>query len=135
MGASYRMDTTLQQACAEVAPEWIELSGRVRELASKMKNNATGTHLAQDAGALAADAGLLCDHVDRLHADVKMLIERLDDEAARSRNTVNTDASEIDKASIQIQRETHEIRPDVLDVIKALFMWRDDPEERLRTKE
>ena len=100
-----------------------------------MKNNAAGTHLAQDAAALADEAGLLCNHVDRLHADVKMLIERLDDEVAKSAAEAPGEALEIDKASIQIQREAHEIRADVLDVIKALFMWRDDPADRLRPKE
>jgi len=129
------MDKTLQQACDDVAPEWINLCGRVRELASKLKNTAAGTALEHDAGALAAEAGLLCNHVDRLHADVKMLIRRLDHEVARSGDPANMDPGEIDKASIQIQRETHEIRADVLDVIKALFMWRDDPAERLRPKE
>jgi uncharacterized coiled-coil DUF342 family protein len=129
------MDKTLQQACNDLAPEWIQLCGRVRDQASKMKNNAAGTHLAQDAAALADEAGLLCNHVDRLHADVKMLIERLDDEVAKSAAEAPGEALEIDKASIQIQREAHEIRADVLDVIKALFMWRDDPADRLRPKE
>jgi hypothetical protein len=41
---------------------------------------------------------------------------------------------EIEKESIEIQRESHELRSDFKDIIKALFMWRDDPEERVRER-
>ena len=40
------------------------------------------------------------------------------------------DDRDIDKAAVQISREEHTLKPEVKDVLKALFMWRDDPAER-----
>jgi hypothetical protein len=33
---------------------------------------------------------------------------------------------------VEIQQEIYELHPTVTDTIKALFMWRDSTEERLR---
>jgi hypothetical protein len=40
----------------------------------------------------------------------------------------------VDLEKIQIQREKHELRNDFKDVLKALFMWVDDPVDRVRGK-
>ncbi|MBK1826630.1 hypothetical protein [Haloferula rosea] len=40
------------------------------------------------------------------------------------------DDRDFDKAAVQISREEHTLKPEVKDVLKALFMWRDDPAER-----
>jgi hypothetical protein len=32
---------------------------------------------------------------------------------------------------MRIQRENHVLRADFMDVLKALFMWRDDPRDRV----
>jgi hypothetical protein len=37
---------------------------------------------------------------------------------------------EVVQAAIQIEREAHTLKPDFMDVLKALFMWKDDPVER-----
>ncbi len=41
---------------------------------------------------------------------------------------------EVERERIQIQRESHELRSDFKDVLKALFMWVDDPKERVKLK-
>jgi hypothetical protein len=35
---------------------------------------------------------------------------------------------------IQIQRETHNAPTELMDIVKALFMWRDTPAERIRER-
>ena len=45
-----------------------------------------------------------------------------------------TAVDEIERETIQIQRESHELRNDFKDILKALFMWKDDPEERIKEK-
>lgn len=121
---------------------WIDLSTRVRELASGLKLKAAGSHFAADADHLAQDASLLCDHVERLHADVIDLLANLEAHLPLPETDAPADArpadltqEEIRRAAIQIQREHHELRNDFKDVIKALFMWRDDPVERVREKQ
>jgi hypothetical protein len=36
----------------------------------------------------------------------------------------------VEREYTRIQRENHELRADFKDVLKALFMWRDDPKDR-----
>ena len=35
-------------------------------------------------------------------------------------------------AAVQIEREAHTLKPEFMDVVKALFMWKDDPVQRAR---
>lgn len=46
---------------------------------------------------------------------------------------IENDPSVVAEA-VQIEREHHEAKGEFLDVVKALFMWRDDPVERVRQK-
>ena len=135
------MTDNLQESVNEVdkdlAHSWIDLSANVRSLAADLKLKAAGTELAGDASHLSEEASRLCEHVERLHADVLDLLENIESrvplhEPDDSRQ--NIESGEVEKESIQIQRESHELRSDFKDVIKALFMWRDDPVERVREK-
>lgn len=130
-----KMDATLEQACADLAPEWIDLTARVRGLALDLKSKAADTSLSRDTEVLAREAETLCNHVDRLHGDIKALISRFDTSPDNVPNAGREDPDDLAKESIQIQREVHEMRPDVLDIVKALFMWRDAPEERVHSKD
>ncbi|MFN5868466.1 MAG: hypothetical protein ACK46A_03945, partial [Akkermansiaceae bacterium] len=44
------------------------------------------------------------------------------------------DSEALNQEIIRIQREKHEMRKDIKDILKALFLWVDDPKERLREK-
>lgn len=123
------MTADLLEASSEVSrdlsPEWLVLSASVRRLAEEAK--------AGSDKALAEEALRLCDHVERLHADVEHLLQSLGDNPEVLAGTLSARAgetSEIDRANIQIQREMHQ-KGDLLHVIKALFMWKDDPRGRL----
>lgn len=40
--------------------------------------------------------------------------------------------ADVQDAEIEIEREQHTLKPDAKDVLKALFMWRDDPVDRVK---
>lgn len=133
------MSDNLQQSFEEIdkdlAPSWIELSDRVRGLAAALKLKSAGTSLAADADHLEQETARLCGHVEHLHADVIDLINKLENQSPLP----ETDASpiplkseEVDHEYSRIQRENHELRADFKDILKALFLWRDDPNDRVR---
>jgi len=136
------MNEDLKNNLAEVDKDlsisWIDLADSVRDLATDLKLKTAGTIFAAEADHLSQQTSRLCDHVAKIHADVIDLIENIEthlplpeSDAAKAANP-NLDA--LDQEKIQIQREKHELRNDVKDVLKALFMWVDDPKERLRQK-
>lgn len=61
------------------------------------------------------------------HREIRDLLQQ-----AENKNGPAPDASSKDvvKAEIEIGREEHEMKPDAKDVLKAIFMWKDDPHER-----
>lgn len=135
------MTDNLKQSVQEVdkglARSWIDLSTNVRTLAEGLMLKAAGTELADDAGHLSTEASRLCDHVERLHEDVLDLIENIETRVpVRELETPPPVTHEaVEKEKIQIQRESHELRSDFKDIIKALFLWRDDPVQRARDKQ
>lgn len=42
--------------------------------------------------------------------------------------------SAVDQAAIELQREEHEFKANFIDILKATFMWKDSPKERVRNK-
>lgn len=122
------MTDALEKAKEDIGPQWVELSESVRRYAAASLEN-PGDEDAMKA--LAAEAMTLCDHVDRLHTELSDLLQALEDADAES-NEGEPDEREIDMAAIETQRETHEMRADPLDILKALLMWRDDPAERVK---
>jgi len=132
------MSEDLQHSIKEIdkdlAHSWIELSDRVRDLSAALKLKAAGTALAADADHLAQEADRLCGHVERIHADVNDLVGKLEMQAPLPEPDVQApQKSEVtDLDWVRIQRENHELRTDFKDVLKALFLWRDDPADRSR---
>lgn len=141
MSDKRNLQHSIQEVDRDLSPSWIELSSRVSELAASLKLKAVGTELAGAADHLSQETDRLCSHVERLHADVLDLVENLESriplpEAGASADKVATAVphDEVQRESIQIQREKHELRDSFKDVLKALFMWVDDPVERVRDK-
>lgn len=134
------MSETLQDSFKEIDRDlnhsWIDLSARVRDLAAGLKLKAAGGTLSSDADHLSQDVSQLCDHIERLHADVIDLLANLEAHLPLpdENSSMEGKLDDVAKEAIQIQREHHELRNDFRDIIKALFMWRDDPVERVRGK-
>ncbi len=132
------LKNNLAEVDKDLSNSWIELSEKVRILAADLKLKTAGSEFSAEADHLSQQTSRLCDHVAKIHTDVIDLIENietrlplLESDAAK---TVIPDPVALDQEKIQIQRESHELRNDVIDVLKALFMWVDDPKERLKSK-
>lgn len=128
------MTADLQEAGSDLSrdlsPEWLDLSSRVRRLALEAQSKSADS-------SLAAEALRLCDHVERLHADVEQLLVTLRTDHSEFPEPTPVAAhsppppEKINEANLQIQREMHQ-KSDLEHIIKALFMWKDDPEKRAR---
>jgi len=121
----------------DLAHSWIELSDKVRDLAQDLKLKTAGSNFASEAEHLFQKTTRLCDHVEKLHADVIDLVENIEEHIPlpESKSSGKTVDDGVNKEEIQIQRESHELRNDFKDVLKALFMWVDDPKERVKGKQ
>lgn len=127
------LDETVSDLDRDLSTEWIELSQNVRHLANQLETKATGTALATDASQLSAETARLCDHLERIHRDVEALLVELDEKLpVLDSLPPNVDPDEVQREAIQIHRETHELRADFKDIIKALFMWQDNPVSRVK---
>lgn len=130
-----QLETLYSEVDNELSTEWTNLSRRVRSLAEIMKSKTAGTALAADAAVLEGEVERLCLHLETIHRDVGKLLVQLDTQLPEIDFTpANVDAAEVVKETIQIHRENHELRADFKDIIKALFMWQDDPVERVQGK-
>jgi hypothetical protein len=130
---SEKIHHSIEEIDKDLSPSWIELSDRVRDLSARLKLKAAGTGLAAEADHLAHEATRLCAHVERIHADVNDLVGKLETQIPMPesdlRSSLKSGESELEW--MRIQRENHELRADFMDVLKALFMWRDDPKDRV----
>jgi len=132
------LQKSVNQLDKDLSNSWMELSERVRTLAADLKLKTAGTEIGAEAEHLSTQAALLCDHVSKLHEDVTDLVENIETRVpligSEGAQPAKTAVDEIERETIQIQRESHELRNDFKDILKALFMWKDDPEERIKEK-
>lgn len=133
------LKNNLAEVDKDLSHSWIDLSEKVRILAADLKLKTASSDFAAEADHLSQQTSRLCDHVEKLHADVIDLIENIEThlplpESDAEKHPAISNLNALDLEKIQIQRENHELRNDFIDVLKALFMWVDDPKERLRSK-
>lgn len=131
------MNENIQDIRSEVdhdmTPEWLELGTSAKTMATALEIRTIGTEYEADVRALSGKVAQLCEHVESIHGGVISLLNQLD------HADISTDATEeIQAENVQIEREMHEFKGDTKenfrDVVKALFMWRDDPVERVQQK-
>mgnify|MGYP007073322110 FL=1 len=65
-----------------------------------------------------------------IHTEIRDLL--LDHLEASSKEKLPEDQPDVAMAAVQIGRENHTLKPEFKDVVKALFMWKDDPVERVK---
>ena len=119
----------------ELSSEWIVLSNRVRSRLQEVHAMASGTPVEAELALLAADTSKICDHIERIHSNVGQLLSELDEKPSEPEPATPTvEPTEVQLGAIQIQRETHELDQDFKGIIKALFMWKDDPAEKAKEK-
>lgn len=107
------------------------LSQHVRKLALELRENTRTTPFAAEALILSNEVCSLCDYVDHLHDSVEVLLAE-SDAASHSQAVLVAGQSPEERKAVEIQKEIHRFDPSAKDIIKALFMWRDSPEQRLR---
>jgi len=133
------LKNNLAEVDKDLSTSWIDLSEKVRSLAADLKLKTAGSDYAAEADHLSQQTSRLCEHVAKLHADVIDLIENIElhvplPETDAPIRPVENHIDALEQEKIQIQRENHELRNDFKDILKALFMWVDDPKERLKSK-
>lgn len=115
-----------------ISPRSVQLSRHVRQLALALRDKTATTPYAADTLILANEVDNLCDYVEQLHGNVRTLLTKIDAAGTSASTTAEENLTPEDKKAMEIQREIHELHPTVMDTVKALFMWRDSPDQRLR---
>ena len=131
-GIDSRMDKNLETArdeiCHDLSSKWLVLNDHVRQQAISLKSHLVGTALNDQASALVQDTEKLCEHFERLHGDIEKLLKLLaDEETDMSEDESSPASAEAARQAIQARARDHQENDSLKDVIKALFMWRDDP--------
>jgi hypothetical protein len=67
------------------------------------------------------------------HAEVREMVRHAYEAGVQEKKPEFSSTHEAE-AAIQIEREHHTLKPDFKDILKALFMWRDDPAKVVRDK-
>lgn len=112
---------------------WQQFAINVETQARALRDLAEGSPLAAQAADLARDAGRLASQIERLAAAAPAFLTHLGQpEPPEPPATDPKLEAEIHREMLQIQRETHDGNVELMDIVKALFMWRDDPAERVR---
>lgn len=125
------LETVYSEVDRDLSSEWLALTDRVRILSAQIHHENPSDNTAL----LNGEVTKLCDHVERIHRDVSELLARLDESLPElDFPPLSVEPTEVQEEVIQIRRETHELRADFKDILKALFMWQDDPVERVREK-
>jgi hypothetical protein len=125
------LETVYSEVDRDLSSEWLALTDRVRILSAQIHQESPSGSSAL----LNGEVTKLCDHVERIHRDVAELLVRLDESLPElDFPPLSVEPTEVQEEVIQIRRETHELRADFKDILKALFMWQDDPVERVREK-
>jgi hypothetical protein len=129
-----RLKNNLIELDKDLSNSWVQLSDKVRDLAADLRLKTAESKFAAEADHLTEQTFRLCEHVVKFHADVIDLIETIDTRVPLPElDTTKSPMNETtDQENIQIQREKHELSKDFKDVLKALFMWVDNPKERFK---
>lgn len=124
--------TATAQLNRDLSPQWLEMIDRVRTLARR-----SSTDSSADVRELSRESLKLCRHVERLHANVETLLGGDTPPAPKAEQHEDDHQEALtdeEKEALKIQREIHE-PSNIRQVIKALFLWQDYPEERLEDEE
>jgi hypothetical protein len=133
------LKNNLAELDKDLSDTWINLSEKVRKLADNLKIKAKGSEFAAEADDLSKETARICDHVTKFHTDINNLIEKIETQLPLSEPDVAVppminDSEALNQEIIRIQREKHELRKDIKDIFKALFLWVDNPKECLQEK-
>lgn len=101
-----------------------QLSERVRSLAYELRDKTRGSAYGEDAAILAEEVSHLCAFVSEVHEELGNVISEAERDAPSAKAPRET---VYEREAETIQRSNHKDSETALDVIKALFMWREPP--------
>lgn len=64
-----------------------------------------------------------------VHTEIRELLQ---DSYDSSGEGSSSESPEVSRAAIELEREEHTAKPEFMDVVKALFMWKDHPDTKLK---
>lgn len=104
----------------------LHFSEHVRTLAVELRDKTRSTPFAPETVVLANEVATLCDFVNRLHRELDKVLTESQDQGEPAGRVPARSAVE-DEDAVVIQRGNHHVSQTALDVIKALFLWREPP--------
>jgi hypothetical protein len=111
---------------------WRSLAQLIHHQASTIRDLTANTPFASQTAELAQNTRALADQIEHLADAAPAWTSHLTQPADQPPSPATLD--EINREMIQIQRETHNAPTELMDIVKALFMWRDTPAERIRER-
>lgn len=120
-----------------LSPSWPEATGEIRSLLAKLSPVVRNSPSAQDYERLQALTLRLCSHLEQIHQQAaKYLDEPEKSLPSGGSYSVHKEQNpeEFVREAIQIERESHEHQGSFKEIIKALFLWQDHPDERIEKK-
>jgi len=117
---------------------WSMVAEKIRELEERIEGGLNGGDLpVQDVRQLLRYSRLMRRHMAEAQAHADTLLEQMtapsDLDDVKMAKTHSTEEEQA--AIVEIQREMHRPSDTFMEVLKAVFMWRDNPEERLDREE
>lgn len=113
----------------ELSPQWFHVTQAVKSMAADLAADAIGSLLEARAQQLADETAKLCEHVDRVHHNVQNLLNQSGSDIRFADNKTTEKDDVVLEEILETQKEMHR-ESSVPQIIKALFMWKDDPTER-----
>ena len=130
-----------QELRADLEERWGEVAERIRELERRVEAGLDGGGAASaDVRELVRYSRLMRRHMAEVEGHADALLDQIaaDPEFERLERSApggGEAEGEGQRAMLEIQREMHRPSSSFLEVLKAVFLWRDTPEERVERGE
>jgi hypothetical protein len=132
-GLSTNLEATNSKNQQSLPSGWLELTQRVRRRLERLHHQAVNSPDSDEFKLLAAETEMMCNQMEHLHREAHRLLSKYGEGSAENApGSSDIEVAEVERASVDIQREQHEQSAGPMEIIKALLLWRDVPEERVR---
>jgi hypothetical protein len=129
-----KQKTPYQELREDLDERWSEVAVRIRELEGRIEAGLDLDGAADaDVRELVRYSRLMRRHMAEVQAHADTLLEQIaaDPNLDYLEGAAPPRSSEASTAMLEIQGEMHRPSDSFLEVLKAVFMWRDSPEERI----
>jgi hypothetical protein len=132
-----------QKLQADLEERWGGVAERIRELELRVEAGLdSGGAASADVRELVRYSRLMRRHMAEVEGHAEALLDQIESDPEYERLEGSTsggggggEGGEDERAMLEIQREMHRPSSSFLEVLKAVFLWRDTPEERVERGE